>query len=73
MSQETNQKPPKIRYVYISEAARILGISAVSLRRWEKQGKIVPDNTTMGGWRQYRLDVLDRLCKNGMRTNKATS
>ncbi len=61
----TFHKKP-IEYVHINEASRILGVSKDTLRRWEAKGLIVSDNRTMGGWRLYRRDVLERLAKNGM-------
>lgn len=55
-----------IEFVHIEQAARILGVSKDTLRRWERKGLIIPDNRTMGGWRLYRKDVLERLRDNGM-------
>ena len=38
----------------ISEAAKLLGVHADTLRRWEKAGKIKPHRTS-GGLRRYDL------------------
>ncbi|MGK9452053.1 MerR family DNA-binding transcriptional regulator [Acidithiobacillus caldus] len=44
----------------IAEAARILGISIVTLRRWDRSGKFPADLRTLGKSRRYsrkRLEV----------------
>lgn len=45
------------KLVSIGEAALALGVSAITLRRWEASGKLVPDRTR-GGARRYDLSVL---------------
>jgi putative resolvase len=45
------------RMVAISEAARVLGVSITTLRRWEAEGKLVPDHTA-GKHRRYDLAKL---------------
>ena len=41
--------------VSIGEAARQLGVSISTLRRWESEGKIRPEDRTAGGQRRYSL------------------
>jgi putative resolvase len=41
----------------ISEAANTLGVSTTTLRRWEEQGKLLPDRTH-SGHRRYRLSKI---------------
>ncbi|WER45223.1 IS607 family transposase [Cupriavidus sp. WKF15] len=41
--------------VSIQEAAEFLGVSAPTLRRWEREGKLIPDERTAGGRRRYDL------------------
>lgn len=49
----------------ISDASKILGISQSTLRRWEKEGKIVPDQRTVGNQRRYKLSTLNpSICIN---------
>jgi putative resolvase len=43
--------------VTIREAARALGVSISTLRRWEREGKLVPEHTP-GGHRRYDLAKL---------------
>lgn len=41
--------------VSINEAAKFLGVAAQTLRRWEREGKLIPDERTPGGRRRYDL------------------
>lgn len=45
------------RYVGIGEAAKALGVSITTLRRWDASGKLVPEQTA-GGHRRYDLAKL---------------
>ena len=45
------------RLVAIGEAAKVLGVSVTTLRRWEADGKLVPEHTT-GKHRRYDLAKL---------------
>ena len=40
------------RLLGIREASELLGVSVDTLRRWEREGKLMPDNRTAGGHRQ---------------------
>lgn len=41
----------------IGEAAKLLGVSMTTLRRWEESGRLVPERTK-GGRRRYRLSQI---------------
>jgi excisionase family DNA binding protein len=45
------------RFVSVGEAAQALGVSISTLRRWEREGKLVPEHTP-GGHRRYDLTKL---------------
>jgi excisionase family DNA binding protein len=45
------------RLVTIHEAAQVLGVSISTLRRWEREGKLIPEHTP-GGHRRYDLAQL---------------
>jgi len=45
------------RYVAIGEASEVLGVSISTLRRWEAEGKLIPERTA-GGQRRYDLAKL---------------
>lgn len=42
----------------IGEAAKVLGVSITTLRRWEKEGRLQPDEITPGGHRRYDVAKL---------------
>lgn len=42
----------------ISEASELLGVSKSTLRRWENEGKLIPDERTAGGQRRYKLSSI---------------
>lgn len=46
------------RFLKIGEAAEVLGVSAQTLRRWEREGELLPDRKSQGGTRYYDLDKL---------------
>lgn len=52
-------------YLHIADAAKALGVSADTLRRWEREGKILPDRRTIGGWRLYSLKTIEIIKKEG--------
>jgi putative resolvase len=46
------------RFIKIGEAAKILGISIQTLRRWEEVGYLVPHRKSHGKTRYYDLEQL---------------
>ncbi len=44
--------------VSIHEAAQFLGVTPTTLRRWEREGRLLPDGRTRGGDRRYDLNRL---------------
>ncbi len=42
-----------VKFISIGKAARLLGVSPQTMRRWECEGRIVPDKRTRGGQRRY--------------------
>ena len=46
------------RFIKIGEAAKILGVTPQTLRRWEREGTLVPDRKTEGNTRYYDLDKI---------------
>jgi excisionase family DNA binding protein len=49
--------------VTITEAARILGVSAPTLRRWDRAGKLKTHRHPINGYRLYSLKALHNLAK----------
>ena len=46
------------RFIKIGEAAKFLGISIQTLRRWEEVGYLLPSKKSQGGTRYYNSDEL---------------
>lgn len=46
------------RFIKIGEAAKILGVSIQTLRRWELDGSLIPHRKSKGNTRYYDLDKL---------------
>lgn len=46
------------RFIKIGEAAKLLGVSVQTLRRWEREDELLPDRKSEGGTRYYDLDKL---------------
>ena len=46
------------RFIKIGKAAEILGVTAQTLRRWERAGQLLPDKTSEGGTRYYDSERL---------------
>ena len=42
----------------IKEASKLLGVSESTLRRWEREKKLIPDERTKGNQRRYRLSSI---------------
>jgi DNA-binding transcriptional MerR regulator len=43
------------RLLIISATAKVLGISEFTLRNWEREGRLLPDEQTVGGKKHYKL------------------
>jgi DNA-binding transcriptional MerR regulator len=54
----------------IKETAKILGVSEVTLRRWDKSGKFSPHRHPVNGYRCYRRDDVLRM-RRRIETGKA--
>lgn len=49
------------RLVKIGEAARLLGTTPDTLRKWERSGELIPERKTKGGTRYYDAHALQGL------------
>lgn len=45
-------------YISIGKAARFLGVTVATLRRWDKAGELKPGIRTAGGHRRYSGEQL---------------
>ena len=48
-------------YYSIHELSKILGVSAQTLRNWDKNGKLHPHHTTASGYRYYSQEQLNEV------------
>lgn len=48
-----------MKYYSINEFSKILGVSAQTLRNWDKNGKLHPNHTSSNGYRYYSHEQLD--------------
>jgi len=46
------------RLITIGEASEILGVSISTLRRWDKEGRLIPEKTASGRHRRYDISKL---------------
>jgi len=42
----------------ITQASKLLGVAPSTLRRWEDEGRLIPDERTKGNQRRYKLSSL---------------
>lgn len=48
-------------WLTIAEAAQLLGVSASTLRNWDRQGKLTPRRHPMNDYRLYDRAEIERL------------
>jgi len=51
------------KYLTIKEAAEFLGVTPLTLRNWDKNGKLKASRHPMSNYRIYKLEDLERLSK----------
>ena len=47
------------KYITVKEAARILGVTPLTLRNWDRQGKLIAFRHPINNYRVYRLDKIE--------------
>ncbi len=57
----------KMKYYTIHEMTEILGVTAQTLRNWDKSGKLKPHHTSPNGYRYYSEDDLNQLLNKPVR------
>jgi len=57
-------------YLSIGAAALAIGVSVVTMRRWAKSGRLLPDHRTLGGHRRYDEDRLATVFHKNSRSLK---
>ncbi len=51
------------RYISIKEAAKILGISPLTLRNWDKKGILSAYRNPVNNYRVYKLDQVEMFLR----------
>ncbi len=49
------------QYITVKQAALILGVTPLTLRNWDKNGKFPAHRHPMNNYRVYKLDDLERI------------
>ena len=52
------------KIVSTGQASKLLGVTIQTIRNWDKQGLLKPDDITKGGQRRYKLETLKNINKN---------
>jgi excisionase family DNA binding protein len=50
-------------YMTVGEAARFLGVTATTLRNWDRSGKLKAHRHPINGYRLYKTRELERLLR----------
>lgn len=50
-----------IKYITIKDASNILGVSRLTLRNWDKSGKLKAHRHPFNNYRIYKIDDIDKL------------
>lgn len=50
-------------YITIGKAAEILGVSRMTLRRWDKKGKIKASRHPFNNYRIYKRERIEKMSK----------
>ena len=61
MPSRKNRTPGLSSYLTVGEAAAYLGVSASTLRNWDKAGKLKALRHPVNGYRLYRREELELL------------
>jgi len=49
------------KFITIKEAAKLLGVSTLTLRNWDKSGKFKALRHPINNYRVYRTDAIEKL------------
>lgn len=60
------------KFLTIGQAAKWLGVSSQTLRRWEREGRIEPAQRTSGGQRRYELSAIAHEKRQSKPSNRKT-
>lgn len=61
-----------MEYYSINKFSKILGVSAQTLRNWDKSNRLKPHHTTLNGYRYYSQEQLNSILNISKNENKRT-
>ena len=53
----------ELRYLSINNAAKILGVTPLTLRNWDKKGVLAAYRNPINNYRVYRMDQIELLLR----------
>ena len=59
----TNKVAKVNEYLTVAEAAKVLGVSASTLRNWDRSGKLEARRNPVNGYRLYAVRDLETLLR----------
>jgi len=63
LAEDKEQIPSLGEFLTVGEAAKFLGVSASTLRNWDRAGKVVAIRHPVNGYRLYRREDLEKLLR----------
>ncbi len=57
----------------ISEAAEFCGVTAETMRNWDRSGRLVPERNPVTGYRYYRPEKLEAFLKQAVAERRSHS
>lgn len=60
----------EIRFITIKDAARLLQVTPLTLRNWDKRRKLIAYRHPINNYRVYRLDEIEKFLKSIENHNK---
>lgn len=56
-------RPTLADYLTVTEAAELLGVTAATLRNWDRAGKLSPRRNPLNGYRLYKREELEAILR----------
>lgn len=62
-----------MEYLKVSEFAKVVGVTSVTIRDWEKRGWLIPHHKSPSGYRYYTREQADEFINSGRKRHKSDS
>jgi len=60
-------------YINIKQASEMLGVSTLTLRNWDKNGKFLATRHPINNYRVYKIDELNKLMESFVKKQQNTT